>query len=489
MATFHRQHKIFQTTFQESFKSIGFCVSKHLSASSMIFIITIMIVFVVSGLADCNPISQETAYPNIQRAIITTSSISNKNREYAHILQKRSQQQQSELLTSSSSNIVSRRANSTSSTTNKPPISVLTGNRSDKTLVETRQLVPQTRQLLPESSGNSRRRPKNKQQKVGIEINDFFREQADNYPEDEIRLILKQTSNELKELFNVFNTPLDPNVNLTERIASRHHNGDEDANNGEFKEESVCRSVTRNIYPREANKADNSLVYVPNNQEFMQVIQAEICQHPNQECNFLQDNLPYGMTSVCQQKYAYKKLLYLDPLEKRMATDLFRYPSCCSCYVRHSSIDLRSSIAANGTSNKLLPQATNSKEADSISDRLPAATNKNLAVSGESLNSSSDIATLGHVNIFENDSNNKRQAKALDSNTDPNKRITSGGQPMKRVTSTESSGAILIEDDLPQPNQKATAFQTNTPDRVAKLTSSFPQTVILQEDKVYKPGS
>lgn len=183
-----------------------------------------------------------------------------------------------------------------------------------------------------------------------VDVSQWFREDTRDYPDAEIERLLRRTPESVKELYNVLNTQLDPHLNLTERVA--FYNDDEEHGSG-VREESVCRSVTRNIYPREATHK-NSLVYIPNDKDFMQVIQAEICQHPERECSYLTDALPYGMSSICYQKYAYKKLLYFDALDKRMASDLFRYPSCCACYIRTLPLDLRSSANATTSSPQSL---------------------------------------------------------------------------------------------------------------------------------------
>lgn len=201
------------------------------------------------------------------------------------------------------------------------------------------------------TTGNHDVNKRKSKQVKAVDLSQWFKEDTNSYPDDEIRRILGKTPDAVKDLYNVLNTDLDPHMNLTERVAFYH----DDEEHENIREESVCRTVTRNIYPREA-KRQNTLVYIPNNQEFMQVIQAEICQHPDGECNYLRDNLPYGMTSVCYQKYAYKKLLYLDSLDKRMASDLFRYPSCCACYVRSLPFDLRSSSNVTSSTNTLNSQ-------------------------------------------------------------------------------------------------------------------------------------
>lgn len=266
-------------------------------------------------------------------------------------------------------------------------------------------------------------RPDGRQGKqLRVDISRMFREDTKDYPDEEIRRLLKQTPDEVKDLYNVINTQLDPHMNLTERVAFYHDDSSSSSEN--VREESVCRSVTRNIYPREASRA-NSLVYIPNNQEFMQVIQADICQHPDQECSYLQDSLPYGMTSVCYQKYAYKKLLFMDPLEKRMASDLFRYPSCCACFIRTLPFDLRSSANNSTTSPKT------------------------------ALHYASESETTVTLSPSNNDNNNTTRSHLMDSNQS------------------------IINDNNRNSKQLQSSFKT---------PPASNHTVVLNEDKVYAPS-
>lgn len=189
-------------------------------------------------------------------------------------------------------------------------------------------------------------------------------EEAENYPEHEINSILEQTPKELRDLFNVVNTELDTNMSLTERKAS--HYVDDDYS--ESREESICASVTKLVWPRQAKLREDRLVYVPNNDKFKQVIPAEYCVNPDGECNYLHDSLPYGAISSCRQKYASKKLLYLDELERRMVSDLFTYPSCCSCVIKHggaSLFDLRS--ASNSTAIATTPASSGNSALETFS--------------------------------------------------------------------------------------------------------------------------
>lgn len=316
-----------------------------------------------------------------------------------------------------------------------------------------------------------------------VDVGNFFREEVDNYPEAEINLALKRTPTETRELYNVINTPLDPNMNLTERTANFH-------NDDEGREESICRSVLRNIYPREAKRED-SLVYVPNTQEFMQVIQAEICQSPNEECNYLQDSLPFGMHSTCIQKYSYKKLLFLDPLEKRMASDLFRYPSCCSCHVKHGSIDLRSSTSQNPTLPKSQRKETETLAEDGFAQLM--AQHQASPLANSTTTDLSHIAVY-HANLTTTVVDNqtlpmhkepRRQSKNLKlESISPliTTRIdhSNRSRPVERSTTTRKP-----DRQTRAPQTAARAKSSNKPKQTADV--DMHSTVVLGDDKVYTP--
>lgn len=343
-------------------------------------------------------------------------------------------------------------------------------------------IVPSTRQLDEE---NTQTRTQKRKKQAKIDFSHLFREDSDQYPDEDIRVALKQTSEHLKELFNVLNTPLDPNVNLTERIA--HHADDDLYNRDGSREESICRSVIRNIYPREA-KRENSLVYIPNNQDFMQVIQAEICQYPNEECSYLADNLPFGMSSVCHQKYAYKKLLYLDSLEKRMASDLFPYPSCCSCHVKILPLDLRSLSNSSSSINhegsaRLKTSNIDKMKVNDTSDtklemkyNLPLEENSEFIAISQSENGESKI---------QNGSTSKRQAKAL----------TTTGLDVSSIVISEEAKQIQVHKVMNKQNKHEdrnstiivkTTHAPSLSKKIAKQTTQ--PTIVLLEDKVYTPG-
>lgn len=270
--------------------------------------------------------------------------------------------------------------------------------------------------------------------KLPAAVSRLFREEVDNYPEEEIRRILKQTPGSVKDLYNVQNTRLDPGANLTARTFYPNDDADIDTE----REENVCRTVTRNVYPREAN-LHNSLVYIPNNQDFMQVIQAEICQHSDEECNYLRDSLPYGMTSSCVQRYSYKKLLYMDPLDKRMASDLFRYPSCCVCMVKVLPLDNRSTRG-----NQSLP----------VNKHVSLSSTTTTTTIPSDLSSSDIIDRKGFGAAHDNNANDGLGPQR---------------QPIDRSHDSESPA--------PRPTRRSSK-QLRRPNN---------QTLILSDDKVYAP--
>ncbi|KAG8189181.1 hypothetical protein JTE90_013715 [Oedothorax gibbosus] len=144
---------------------------------------------------------------------------------------------------------------------------------------------------------------------------DTFCENVDNYPVNEIRHAINYTTDEFVELFG------------TMSISSRKF--------GDLDEDTVCPQISRLFYPKAAVNENDHWAFVVNDIDYVQTVMAEICQgDDDQPCNYLQGTLPYGVTSKCRQKYAYKRMLALHPNKKRTYTDAFRFPSCCVCYVK-----------------------------------------------------------------------------------------------------------------------------------------------------------
>lgn len=221
----------------------------------------------------------------------------------------------------------------------------------------------------------------------------MFRERVDDYPDQEIASILRQTPKELRDLFNVVNTQLDVSMNLTERKALHYT----DSDYSEQGEESICSTTTRHIYPRQALR-ENSLVYVANNDHYKQVIKAEVCLDPSGECRYLRNSLPYGLISSCQQKFAFKKLLYLDELEKRMTSDLFRYPSCCSCVIKPSS-----ALFADGLRSAAEQKSNHSSSSSSSSSAALVGSTDESAGPAKQLAANTPPQSVGDIILLDAD--------------------------------------------------------------------------------------
>lgn len=317
----------------------------------------------------------------------------------------------------------------------------------------------------------SRDRTKDIRDKVGREIlMPLFSEHSENYPEDKIRTLLDKTSSILTELFNVRDSVLNQNVSLTERTAWSY------AAQGP-REESLCRSSVKYTYPREANK-DGSLVYVANDHKFMQVIETEVCSTPDEECGVLRDSLPYHMVSFCHQKYAYKKLLYLDG--ERLASDLFRYQSCCSCRVRYvdTSNDLRSSPTSAPKSNsERNPPKQESPESNSTMHDINGASSGALETSRDLLSNQQTSAVSDHKSNV----SGHRLAKVLSLDTD----VQVEGK--HRIPLTRERNQKDIISPVPKRSQVTNSAKFSS--SIDTKTSSTTHTIILQDDVVYKSDS
>lgn len=147
---------------------------------------------------------------------------------------------------------------------------------------------------------------------------DTFCEVVDNYPnKTSIKSEIDLSPQQFNDIFG-----------------SKEIDGRKSYADSETDEESVCRKVPRVIYPQMAKNQANQWVYVVNEVEYTQAVVAEICEKPGKPCTHL-ENMPMGMYSRCKQKYSYKRLLALHPTEKRTYPDAFKFPSCCSCYIKY----------------------------------------------------------------------------------------------------------------------------------------------------------
>lgn len=224
--------------------------------------------------------------------------------------------------------------------------------RNDTVFVETK--LPEQINQTQQSFKTTTLKPTNaNSKKIKLDLNKLFREDVEDYPEENITLALKKTSDLVKTYFNVLNTLQDPHANLTERVATNEYDNIDSSH--EAREEPICRSVLKTIVPRDA-WLNERRVFIPNDREFMQVITAEICANVGAECSHLEGVMPEGVTSHCVQKYAYKRLLYMDSAHEKLASDSFKYPSCCSCHIKFMQFDMRS--LNSGPNSKPTPKST-----------------------------------------------------------------------------------------------------------------------------------
>ncbi|ODN06406.1 Protein spaetzle [Orchesella cincta] len=111
-----------------------------------------------------------------------------------------------------------------------------------------------------------------------------------------------------------------------------------------FGETTDNKTVEHTIYPKAAQNRKGKFMYIVNHDEYLQGIRVETCTKERDTCNMfdeqgLEGHLP-GYTSICKQKYIYKKLLAFTPDGKAMP-DTFRLPSCCVCHIRSKFISDR----------------------------------------------------------------------------------------------------------------------------------------------------
>ena len=109
------------------------------------------------------------------------------------------------------------------------------------------------------------------------------------------------------------------------------------------------------------------------------------------------------MYSICKQKYSYKRLLALHPTEKRTYPDAFKFPSCCSCYIKYLDDYL-------GRSNsRKLESKVDVRKAESRDGRaMMPTTNDSIVMvhSNEHSGDNSTIEIMSQVAVTELNHNN-----------------------------------------------------------------------------------
>lgn len=296
---------------------------------------------------------------------------------------------------------------------------------------------------------------------------DNFSEDSPEYPDEKINELLRQLPPLIKSSYNVANTILDRNnVNLTERTGSNNRN----LNYNSDDEEAVCRTYRRDVYP---DKIDN--VYIVKNDKFIQIIPAELCVDvgESKECNY-QLAVPHGYRSFCKQKYAYKKLLYMDPISMELSTDLFRYPSCCSCYLK-SWIQQRSSLP---TSENIQRGNTTTGSESHISLRLHTSD-----INPTANNKTSSLATL--LSTRRLDINSAEDKSGSISNGSASIIIdNNNGTVGDKVRNKSLFSSIINSSSV---NNNSYNSNSNNISNISNNNDNNNGTLILSSDKVFAP--
>ncbi|XP_034943885.1 uncharacterized protein [Chelonus insularis] len=94
----------------------------------------------------------------------------------------------------------------------------------------------------------------------------------------------------------------------------------------------LCHSMRQYLRPKSARTELDELLFVVNNENFVQIIEVEICNNHQKTCDF-SENFPAGYTSVCEQKYVNRKLLAIDS-SKKLSPKIFKIPAGCCCGVK-----------------------------------------------------------------------------------------------------------------------------------------------------------
>lgn len=146
-----------------------------------------------------------------------------------------------------------------------------------------------------------------------------FCTEVDNYPVNVVEIVIKT---DVKKYEGLFGDDLVSSLNISERFDP-----------GE--EEVLCKSEEKLIYPKLAKSNNDTWLYIINHNEYRQGIRIEMCASgtAGKKCS-LTDSFPNSYTTECRQKYIYRHLVALNE-KKETIKELFRFPSCCQCVIKH----------------------------------------------------------------------------------------------------------------------------------------------------------
>lgn len=139
---------------------------------------------------------------------------------------------------------------------------------------------------------------------------DIYCENIDQYPGEIIAKLMKHKENQ--ELLN--DSVIENSLSFESRIQNR----------GTIR---LCKSRRVVIYPRLAVTTDNHWSYIINQDQNVQSITVELCEHTNQ-CAFAK-SFPNGKVTQCEQ--IHHQQLLLSFRNGKVIQSLFQMPSHCEC--------------------------------------------------------------------------------------------------------------------------------------------------------------
>ncbi|XP_074596018.1 uncharacterized protein LOC141851117 [Brevipalpus obovatus] len=150
---------------------------------------------------------------------------------------------------------------------------------------------------------------------------DTFCEQVENYPRVDLKAEFGLDIEKFRDLFGVKGID-----------ARKSYLDDDTSSYGE----KICEGKRRISYPKMGRNRSKRWVYIVNdeNSDFRQHVVTEICSPNGRPCSHLEGNLPLGYVSHCRQNYASIPMQSFHPTENRIYTDIFQFPTCCSCYIK-----------------------------------------------------------------------------------------------------------------------------------------------------------
>ena len=143
------------------------------------------------------------------------------------------------------------------------------------------------------------------------------------YPDEEILKALGESDGEFVELFDDYQHTVREREVQTE-------DSQEDYTN-------ICMSVRRERRIRASRNRNGDFQFIVNslNGTYSQTIPITVCTNPDQECGH--GNLQgVSISTKCKQEYRDIRLLVFTT-ERRLAFDLFTFPSCCVCLIKSLS--------------------------------------------------------------------------------------------------------------------------------------------------------